>query len=43
MLKESLLFLARQDGIRQFVSTNAAARRMARRFVAGEALDEAMR
>jgi proline dehydrogenase len=42
MLKESLLFLARQDGIRRFVSTNGAARRVARRFVAGEELDEAM-
>jgi proline dehydrogenase len=37
-----LLFLARQDGIRRFVSTNSAARRVARRFVAGEELDEAM-
>jgi proline dehydrogenase len=43
MLKESLLYLARQEGIRQFVITNPAARNVARRFVAGETLDDAMR
>jgi proline dehydrogenase len=43
MLKESLLYLARQEGIRQFVITNSAARNVARRFVAGETLDDAMR
>jgi proline dehydrogenase len=43
MLKESLLYLARQERIRQFVITNPAARGMARRFVAGETLDDAMR
>jgi proline dehydrogenase len=37
-----MLYLARQDGIRTFVSHNPAARRVARRFVAGEALDDAM-
>jgi proline dehydrogenase len=42
MLKESLLYLARQEGIRQFVITNPAARNVARRFVAGETLDDAM-
>ncbi|MGH2484442.1 MAG: proline dehydrogenase, partial [Ktedonobacterales bacterium] len=42
MLKDTMLYLARQDGIRKFVSHNAAARRVARRFVAGEALDDAM-
>jgi proline dehydrogenase len=42
MLKDTMLFLARQDGIRQFVSSNPAARRVARRFVAGETLDEAL-
>src|SRR5215470_15429677 len=42
MLKDALLFLARQEGIRRFVSSNPAARRVARRFVAGEVLDEAM-
>jgi proline dehydrogenase len=43
MLKESLLYLARQERIRQFVITNPAARNMARRFVAGETLDDAVR
>lgn len=42
MLKDTMLYLARQDGIRHFVSTNLAARRVARRFVAGETLNEAM-
>jgi len=42
MLKESLLYLARQERIRQFVITNPAARGMARRFVAGETLDDAI-
>jgi proline dehydrogenase len=42
MLKDTMLFLARQDNIRQFVSSNPAARRVARRFVAGETLDEAL-
>ncbi|HEX6819796.1 MAG TPA: proline dehydrogenase family protein [Ktedonobacterales bacterium] len=42
MLKEPLLYLARQDSTRQFVTTNPAARRMARRFVAGETLDDAI-
>ncbi len=42
MLKDTLLYLARQDGIRHFVSHNAVARKAARRFVAGETLDEAM-
>jgi proline dehydrogenase len=42
MLKDTMLYLARQEGIRQFVSTNPAARRVARRFVAGETLGEAM-
>lgn len=42
MLKDTMLYLARQDGIRRFVSHNAAARRVARRFVAGENLDDAM-
>jgi proline dehydrogenase len=42
MLKDTMLYLARQDGIRQFVMQNAAARKMARRFVAGETLDEAI-
>ena len=42
MLKDTLLYLARQEGIRHFVTHNGLARRSARRFVAGETLDEAM-
>ena len=42
MLKDTMLYLARQESIRQFVIHNAAARKMARRFVAGETLDEAI-
>ncbi|MGO8947608.1 MAG: proline dehydrogenase family protein [Ktedonobacterales bacterium] len=42
MLKDTMLFLARQDGIRHFVSSNPAARRVARRFVAGETLQDAL-
>jgi proline dehydrogenase len=42
MLKEPLLYLARQESVRQFVVSNAATRRVARRFVAGETLDDAI-
>lgn len=42
MLKDTMLYLARQEGIRDFVTHNPAARRVARRFVAGETLDEAI-
>jgi len=42
MLKDTMLYLARQDRIRAFVTHNGAARRVARRFVAGESLDDAM-
>jgi proline dehydrogenase len=42
VLKEPLLYLARQEGIRHFVISNPAARRVARRFVAGETLDDAI-
>ncbi len=42
MLKESMLYLAKQDTIREFAQRNAIARRVARRFVAGETLDEAI-
>jgi proline dehydrogenase len=42
MLKESMLYLARQDAIRQFTQQNSIARRVSRRFVAGETLDEAI-
>ena len=42
MLKESMLYLAKQDAIRAFAQRNAVARRVARRFVAGETLDDAI-
>jgi proline dehydrogenase len=42
MLKESLLYLAKQESIRDFAQRNVVARRVARRFVAGETLDEAI-
>jgi len=42
MLKESMLFLARQDTIRGLAQTNPVAQRVAKRFVAGETLDEAI-
>jgi proline dehydrogenase len=42
MLKEGMLYLARQDAIRQFAQHNTVARRVSRRFVAGETLDEAI-
>ena len=42
MLKESMLYLARQESIRTFVIANPATRRVARRFVAGEELSEAL-
>jgi proline dehydrogenase len=42
MLKEPLLYLARQESIRQFVISNPTARRMARRFVAGETLADVL-
>lgn len=42
MLKDTMLYLARQDVIRDFVTHNGAARRVVRRFVAGETLDEAI-
>lgn len=42
MLKESMLFLAQQDSIRQLTQHNPIAQRVARRFVAGETLDEAI-
>lgn len=42
MLKESMLFLAKQESIRGIAESNPLAKRMARRFVAGEALDDAM-
>lgn len=42
MLKEAMLTLAQQDNIRQFVMYHPAGRRVARRFVAGESLDDAL-
>ncbi len=42
MLKESMLFLARQDAIRHMAQTNPIGQRVARRFVAGETLDLAI-
>ncbi|HLY31674.1 MAG TPA: proline dehydrogenase family protein [Ktedonobacterales bacterium] len=42
MLKESMLYLARQEGIRTFVIANPTTRRVARRFVAGEELSDAL-
>lgn len=42
MLKDTMLYLAKQNSIRHFVSTNPATRRVARRFVAGEDLSEAL-
>ncbi|HEY7781890.1 MAG TPA: proline dehydrogenase family protein [Ktedonobacterales bacterium] len=42
MLKETMLYLARQETIKDFMTHNPAGRRVARRFVAGETLDEAI-
>jgi proline dehydrogenase len=42
MLRGTLLYLAKQETIRHFVTHNHLARRSARRFVAGETLDEAL-
>ena len=42
MLKETMLYLARQDSIKDFMTHNPAGRRVARRWVAGEELDEAI-
>ncbi|MBV9258581.1 MAG: proline dehydrogenase family protein, partial [Ktedonobacteraceae bacterium] len=42
MLKDTLLYLARNQQLQNFTVQNGAARRIARRFVAGEALNEAV-
>jgi proline dehydrogenase len=42
MLRGTLLYLANQNSIRHFVTHNRVARGSARRFVAGETLDEAL-
>ncbi len=42
MLKESMLYLAKNEAIRHFAESNVVGQRVARRFVAGETLDEAI-
>ncbi len=42
VLKEPILKLSRSNGMRSFVSRNRLGRTMARRFVAGETLDDAI-
>ena len=42
MLRSTLLKLAENQGFARWVTSNASTRRMARRFVAGETLDEAI-
>src|ERR1700740_2905343 len=42
MLRSTLLRLSESRGVAHWVTSNAATRRMARRFVAGETLDEAI-
>src|SRR5258708_20825318 len=42
MLRSSLLKLSENKGFANWVTTNGTTRRMARRFVAGETLDEAI-
>ena len=42
MLRKSLLYLSNQPQIFRFVSNNGLAKKFARRFVAGETLDEAL-
>lgn len=42
MLKESMLYLARQESIRRLAQDHPVAQRVARRFVAGETLDLAI-
>ncbi len=42
MLKGTLLYLAQHETVRKFVISNRATRGASRRFVAGEALDEAI-
>ncbi|HTD20754.1 MAG TPA: proline dehydrogenase family protein [Ktedonobacteraceae bacterium] len=42
VLRDTLLYLAQNDNLRNFVITNSATRSVSRRFVAGEALDEAI-
>ncbi len=42
MLKDTLLYLARNERLQDFVIQNKATRGISRRFVAGEAIDEAV-
>ena len=42
ILRDTLLYLAQNDNLRNFVVTNRMTRGVSRRFVAGEALDEAV-
>ena len=42
MLRDTLLYLAQNNNLREFVISNRATRSVSRRFVAGEALDEAI-
>ncbi len=42
MLKNTLLYMAQNESVRHFVMSNRTARGVSRRFVAGEALDEAL-
>ncbi len=42
MLRDTLLYLAQNDNLREFVVSNRATRGASRRFVAGEKLDEAI-
>lgn len=42
VLRDTLLYLAQNDNVRHFVISNRAARGLSHRFVAGEALDEAI-
>ena len=40
MLRQSLLWLSRQNGLFNFIRSNPIARRFASRFVAGETIEE---
>src|SRR5437588_1936156 len=42
VLRDTLLYLAQNDHLREFVISNRATRAVSRRFVAGEALDDAI-
>ncbi|MFL5654916.1 MAG: proline dehydrogenase family protein [Ktedonobacteraceae bacterium] len=42
MLRDTLLYLAQNDHLREFVISNRATRSVSRRFVAGEVLDDAI-